>query len=473
MTEATGLVATVEVAREARARRIPSDVQTNEPPRLRVIGGGPIRVVAMVGRDPDLARAASRSALAAGADLITLLGTEDGRTFVERAELLRAARPELVVVLAAERADVDGLVDLIEALRFASVGQIPAPALLVAGDERTRARLAAAAGTDIEALPDARTDPGRDAIVARLRAIRRRGTGDVVLRDEALEAAARVVAADTGGDAVVLDVIGGSVSIAHARPDGATRAVHSRFGMGSAADRVVSRAGLDRVRQWIPRSIEAPALIERVFNRARWPDAVPASTLALALEMALAREAIAHTLLDATRAGVPVDLFRAAPNLVLTGRLGDLPRAAQAVLVALDGLEPVDTTLVWRDRDDALVAAAALASRGTGAKKPNIERTALVATMWPRRSATLRVTDANGVVEERIARGALLLLPTNGPVEVTASGTPFRARADALALGLIIDARGRPLALPPRDAERIPTLVRWNTSLDALPLENV
>ncbi len=53
-----------------------------------------------------------------------------------------------------------------------------------------------------------------------------------------------------------------------------------------------------------------------------------------------------------------------------------------------------------------------------------------------------------------------------GDVEVEITGTPLRARGAAGALGVIIDARGRPLVLPPRDAERIPTLVRWFAALD-------
>jgi hypothetical protein len=91
--------------------------------------------------------------------------------------------------------------------------------------------------------------------------------------------------------------------------------------------------------------------------------------------------------------------------------------------------------------------------------------------MWPRRSAAVRVTDANGAVEERVARGSFLLVPTKGAVEIVMPGTTVRPNAKHLELGVVIDARGRPLALPPRDAERIPTLARWYAALDVLPAE--
>jgi len=469
VTTSTELVASVDIAHEARTERIPPGAAAG--PVLRVIPGDVVRVAALLGRDAHLASAMAFGALAGGASLVGLVATRDGRTLVERAELLRDARPDLIVVLAPDRGDADGLVDLAEALRFGCSQQRPLPQILVSAHERVRPRIAACLPANtIEALPDVRTLAGREALVARLRAVRRRAQEDVVLRDEALEATARALSASATVDLVLLDVTGGSTSIIHARPDGVVFGIHERLGVGAAADRVVARAGLDRVRRWIPRAIEAPALLERVFNRARWPDAIPASVLALTLEMALAREAIAHALTDAERAGVALEAAWAAPVLVLTGRLAELPRASQSLLVAIDAFGPTGPTLVSRASGDTLVAAGALAARGRVATMPVPDPIAIVAEMWPRRSATVRVKDANGVVEERVTRGSFLRVPTQGAVEIVMPGATIRPAAANLELGVVIDARGRPLSLPPRDAERIPTLARWYGALDVLPL---
>jgi hypothetical protein len=470
VTTSTELVASVEIAHEARTERVPAGAADGTV--LRVIPGDVVHVAALLGRDPKLAPAMAFGALAGGASLVALAGTHDGRNFVQRAELLRDAHPDLVVALAPDRGDVDGLVDLAEALRFGCAQQRPLPHILVSADERVRARIAASCPANtIEALPDVRTAAGREALVARLRAFRRRAQSDVVLRDEALEAAARAMSASATADVVVLDVTGGATSVIHARPDGTVLGIHERLGVGAAADRVVTRAGLDRVRRWIPRAVEAPALLERVFNRARWPDAIPASVLALSLEMALAREAIAHALADAERAGASLDAAFASPLLVLTGRLAQLPRAAQSLLVAIDVFGATGPTLVSRASSDELVAAGALAARGRVATLPTIDALAVVAEMWPRRSATVKITDANGLMEERVARGSFLLVPTKGRVEIVMPGITVRPRAEHLELGVVIDARGRPLTLPPRDAERIPTLMRWHIALDVLPSE--
>jgi hypothetical protein len=82
----------------------------------------------------------------------------------------------------------------------------------------------------------------------------------------------------------------------------------------------------------------------------------------------------------------------------------------------------------------------------------------------------VRVKDANGVMEERVTRGSFLRVPTKGAVEIVMPGATIRPAAANLELGVVIDARGRPLSLPPRDAERIPTLARWYGALDVLPL---
>jgi hypothetical protein len=300
----------------------------------------------------------------------------------------------------------------------------------------------------------------------------RRDGGNVVLRDEAIEAAARALAAATTRSTLIVDVSGSSTSLALASPEGAVTAVHSHLGVGLGADRVVARGGVDRVRRWIPRPIDAPALLDRVYNRARWPDAVAASPLALSIEMALAREAIAQLLRDAQRAGIDVAAFRAAAAIVVTGSLASLPRPSQTVLAVIDALAPTGTQIVAREERDALVAAGAIASRATADVSTTTRELALVATLWPRKPTSIDVIDENGTTSERVARGSLLLMPTSGAVELrTSGGSSGRSTARSLDVGVVIDARGRPLEIPSLDAERLPTLARWHAALATVPMD--
>jgi hypothetical protein len=466
-------MATVDVAHEARSSRIGPRTDGAD---LRVTIGEPLRLAILVGRDPANVAAAYAVALGANADVVLVQNTAGTGTLIDRAVALRDVAPHAVLVVA-DKGDAAGMVELVEALRLGCGAGPRPPALLVAAEESMRGRIAASASPmQQEAIPDPTKARSREAIVARLRGLRR-GGGEVVLRDEAIEAAAQSLAAASGRSTLVLDVSGASTSCVLVQSSGMT-AAHSRLGIGSGADRVVAGTGLDRVRRWIPRPIDGPALLERVFNRARWPDAVAPSVLTLALEMSLAREALAHVVREAQRAGLDVAALRSAQRIVATGALARFPRPAQTALVAIDALAPEGTQLVSRENPDALVVAGAVATRsGAADLAGTTEDLALVTTLSPKRTTSITVTDQTGSIEERIAPGAFFLLPTTGAVQLGFSGLPARGgararhTAESLALGVIVDARGRPLELPPRDAERLPTIARWYSAVAGLPID--
>ena len=415
-----------------------------EEPRVGL--GRPLRVALLYGRDEASRREVARVTLAAAAEPCAVVPTDDPRSFGELAQAFRDAAPDVVLVRP-ERKDLAAMAELLEALRLGCVLQRPPPRIFAIADFRAAEELRpAAAGLPFEVSSDERE------LVAAMRAFRRGAQKDLTLRDELIEDAARSLAASSGADALAIDVSESSTSCALARAEGLEAAHIVPLGLGAAADRVVTRAGLDRVRRWLPRPVDAPALLERVFNRALLPGALPATESALALEMALAREAIAHALRDAEYAGLNVTAMRAAPAVLVTGRAASFPRAAQTLLVAVDGLEPTALTTVFREPDDG-----------------RAERIGVVLSISPRRTATVRLTHAGGRAEHRVARGSFTLVPISGDVEVSVKGARLKGIVHAGLLGVLIDARGRPLILPNRDAERIPAVSRWHTTLRALP----
>lgn len=427
--------------------------------------GTVVRLALLAGDDAELA-VIRRVALASSADVVLAMRASDGRSLIERAAALRDARPDAVLIAAGSGGD-----DLAETVRLA-YAEGAHPLLLVSAGDRARDRQAAAlAGLDPQAMAPASSAYGRDALVARLRALRR-PSGDAYLRDESVEAAARALAIATTRSVVLVDVESDVTTIAYSAADGTSFSASAHVGVGANADRVVARAGLDRVRRWIPRPIDGPALLDRVFNRARWPQAVPGVPLALALEMALAREAIAHVMTQLESTGSDLAPLRAATTIVCSGAPARWPRPQQCVMVVLDALAPTGVHAIVRDEGDALVRAGARASRGNADVAGAVRPVAIVAAMSPRRSLNVTVADATGPVDTRVTRGALVLVPTRGTVELRVNGT-VEATASELELGVIIDARGRPLVLPARDAERLPTLARWLTALSVLPAEAV
>ena len=483
----------ISVAHEARARRwtVAGDAGRMDLGEAAIVtpgeaDGGPLvaagqrlRVALMAGPDRQLEQAARRGLLAAAAETVLVLRSDEELSFGERASALREAKADVALVLAGDGKHADGVVLLCEAFRYACAEQHPRPRVVVSGEPRAALRLHhVLSHFATEIVSDPRRDDGLAALVGHVRQLRRGADASIVLRDEALESLARAIARDAGVPAAVIDVSGSSTSLVRAEPAGAIVAAHLvPLGSGRAADRVVARAGLDRVRRWIPWAVDAPSLLERVFNRARWPDAVPAEPLALALEIALSHEAIAHALADAAATGIPAMRFRSASVIVLTGRVAELPRASQTLLVAANALQPTEVTTVARDRDDALVALGGIAARiaaadGDGsvaiARSAEAHR-ALLGVIVPvvaGRRTTLRVT-LGATYTEQIARGAFFTLAASGAVQVSVSGG-VSGRGIAGPLGILVDARGTPLALPPRDAERVPAVARWFAAVDAM-----
>lgn len=438
-------------------------------PLVDVAHGRPLRVATLAAHPGTLERATVRALLAAGVEVVLSLAAGDPRPFGERAQALRDARPDLVLVALGDRGDADRLMLLAEPLRFGCAAQRPAPRAIVAsGDEgaisRARALLAPFA---VEVMPDLTTDDGRRRIVSRLRELRR---ANGMLRDEALEILARRIAEVRRAPTLVVDVTGSSTSLVHAEPNAPLLAAHARpLGLGAGADHVVSRAGLDRVRRWIPWAVDQPTLLERVFNRARWPDAAATDRETRGLEVALAHEAIAHALSD-TAAGIGPAL-RSPAIVVLAGRLAALS-PEHAVLVAIDALELSDPASIARDEDDGLVrVAAAVASGDHGPLDEAIrERLVALAGVVPvatARRSLIQIVSAAGAREERVDRGAFHVLRIEGGAQVAGPGVT-QARLETGTIGLVVDARPRPLVLPQRDAERVPTVARWYETLGGL-----
>ena len=407
--------------------------------------GRSLRVALLHGREEASRRAVAQLALASGMEIVARVRATDPRSFVEAAQALRDAKPDVVVIQGGSKDEV-ALAELLEALRLGCGAQRPMPRIYGLVDDRVAEALRPRANPFVFE----RFATGSEMVEA-LRDLRRGGHEDFLLRDALIEDAARALATTNGTAALAVDVTERSTSLVLVRRDGRVDAAHLvPLGLGMGADHVVVRASLDNVRRWLPWPIDAPALLERVFNRPRGAEALPTTEAAVLLEMALAREAIAHALRDVADAGLDVAAMRAAPAILITGRVASLPKAGQSLLVLVDGLEPNAVSTVFREPDDG-----------------RAERIGMVVPVTTRKSAKIRITRATGRSVARAEPGSFGLLTIGADVDVAINGPGIRGHGRAGELGVLIDARGRPLALPERDAERIPAVARWHAALQA------
>jgi hypothetical protein len=414
--------------------------------QTRVTLGRSLRVALVHGREEASRRAVAQLALASGTEVVARIRATDPRSFVEAAQALRDAKPDVVVIQGGPKEQV-ALAELLEALRLGCGAQRPTPRIFGLVDTGVAQALGARASPfQFERFAAA------SELVQALRDLRRAGNEDFVLRDTLIEDGARALASTNRTAALAVDVTERSTSLVLARPDGRLDAAHLvPLGLGMGADHVVVRASLDNVRRWLPWPIDAPALLERVFNRPRRLGAGATTEAAVLLEMALAREAIAHALRDVGDAGLDVAAMRSAPAILVTGRVASLPKSGQSLLVLVDGLEPSAVSTVFREPDEG-----------------RAERIGMVVPVTTRRSAKIRIVRAAGRSVARVEPGSFGLVPIGGDVDVAVSGAGIRGHGRSGELGVLIDARGRPLSLPERDGERIPAVMRWHVALQAI-----
>src|SRR5438477_8578674 len=232
--------------------------------QTRVALGRPLRLALVHGREEASRLTVVHLAVASGAEIVARVRATDPRSFVEAAQALRDAKPDIVVIHGGAK-DERALAELLEALRLGCGAQRPMP------------RIFGLVDTGVAHALRMRADPfeferfaAASEAVDALRAVRRAGDDDVALRETVIEDAARALATTDRTTAVAVDGTDRSTSLVLARPDGRTEAAHLvPLGLGMGADHVVVRASLDNVRRWLPWPIDAPALLERVFNRSR------------------------------------------------------------------------------------------------------------------------------------------------------------------------------------------------------------
>jgi hypothetical protein len=262
--------------------------------------------------------------------------------------------------------------------------------------------------------------------------------------------------------------------------------VHTGIGVGPSIGAVLEKAGPKRVVRWLPFSIGEEELRQYVLNRTQHPQVVPTSQRDIQIAQAFAREAIILALEAADHAHL--EQFDADLILATGGVLAHAPKFGQAMLMLLDALQPCGVTSMVLDRTMLISQLGAVATVAPIAAVQVNENDAVVhrlgtcvvpfGTLPPGQLAIrVGVEYSNGrqvtidvmsgsleIIPLRVNEQALLTLYPAPTVDV-GLGPGERARAaeeiDGGLVGLVIDARGRPLIFPSNEAERQARLLQW------------
>jgi len=314
--------------------------------------------------------------------------------------------------------------------------------------------------------------------------------------------------------------IGGATTDVFSNFDGTfTRTVSANLGMSYSICNVLEEAGIANILRWIPFEVDGHAFSDWVANKMVRPTTLPQTLSCLVLEQALAREALRlsfqhHKSLarkvekEEVAAGwrTQQKIFKSAGEEVIDlkrigmlvgsgGVLSHAPRRSQAALMLLDAFQPEGVTQLAVDSIFMMPHLGVLSTAYPEIAAEVFDLDCLVrlgtciAPVGRGREgqlvATVRLHLPDGRTEEaRVTFGELVRLPLDagqtaraeilpaGGFDVGAGrGRPLVTELSGGLVGVIVDARGRPIELPGDDRKRRLKLLEWMQRLDAYPTE--
>jgi hypothetical protein len=272
-----------------------------------------------------------------------------------------------------------------------------------------------------------------------------------------------------------------------------TLGVYPQFGLGENLAGILQHTSIEDIMRWLPLDISANTVKEYLFQKSLYPVSIPATKDEQALNQAIARQSLYLSVRMAQK-NFPANIRPTGadqmPVLDLIigggGPISDGPSLGQSLLLMLDAIQPVGVLPVLLDQNNLLPLLGAAASRNHYLPVQVIESGAFIGLGTvisvvasasygdPVLRAKLTYTDGTEARAE-VKFGGLEILPLPSGQSARLSLQPLR-RADVGlgagkggaiqvtggALGVVIDARGRPLQLPADPVRRRELMKRWS-----------
>jgi len=354
-------------------------------------GGGLQMMVAGVVQSMT-AESAQRCALGAGAIVMDVLASNDGRLPHEKIERIRALRPDMILLSGGtDGGTVTHVVEMAEYIAAAEprprLGMGYNLPLIYAGNKDARARISEILGKktaltitenlrpvlERENLGPARAKihdlflehvmaqaPGYKKLIAWAGA-------PIMPTPAAVGLIMETIAKKQGINLIGVDIGGATTDVFSVFHGIFNRTVSANLGMSYSISNVLAEATLDGIMRWVPFSIDEQDLRNRIKNKMIRPTTVPQTLDELQIEQAIAREAlrlalIHHKSLATGLKGVQqersisdvfeqkasgetlVDMLQLDLIVGSGGILSHAPRRVQSLLMMVDAYEPLGFT---------------------------------------------------------------------------------------------------------------------------------
>ena len=299
------------------------------------------------------------------------------------------------------------------------------------------------------------------------------------------------------------------------------RSVSANLGMSYSICNVLKETGLENIMRWIPFKIDRADVRDRLRNKMIRPTTIPHTLKQLVIEHAVAREAlrlglehhklIARPLLGARRdqsieerlgsqirTGTYIDITKVEWVGGTGGCLSHAPRRVQSMLNLIDGFQVEGVTKLFQDSVFMIPHLGVLSTVHRKAALEIFEKDCLIRLGtciafsgkltekdYGKNVASLKITMPDGeVLDKQIEYGTIhkIELEEGKTAEIegrisspfslsTKEGKDrrFKINVEGGVVGILIDARGRPVVLPRDDDARCMKLREWFTILDAYP----
>lgn len=267
-----------------------------------------------------------------------------------------------------------------------------------------------------------------------------------------------------------------------------------RAGLGSVygVERLLEQRGVETFLRWMPVPFKPEQVQSVLYYRSLWPASVSQETEELWLEQSIVREVIREAIQAARPAWRPgkaqpypqlSPLFD--PILVGGGALASTPRPGQLALMVLDAVEPIGISTLLLDAHGLAPVLGAIAILKPMAAVEVLDNGGLVnlATVIApvgvarKGEIILRIRvhyEKGGTLDVEVPYGSLEVLPLpageeavlelrpRGRIDVgLGPGRGGKRRVRGGLVGLIVDARGRPLQLPADPYTRMAQVQQW------------
>ena len=260
-------------------------------------------------------------------------------------------------------------------------------------------------------------------------------------------------------------------------------------GMGQNIKSALVEDGLSEIMRWLPLHVEESVVHDYIWQKSTQPGMVPYTAEALAIEQAVARWLLQISI-RRTRDTWPQKRISFEPILASGAVLTNVASIPQSLLMLLDGIQPLGITTFILDQNGLTSSLGAIGKINSILPVQVLESKAFMnlgtvispisRAKYGTHILQVRLEYEDGNESQfKVQQGTIVSLPLQPGQAARIHLNPLRrTEIDALgkrgassfrivggACGAVIDARGRPIALPSDASRRRELMKKWRLSL--------